>query len=166
MTNLRGSGVVDNSHDMLAGHVRFFPGSVGHLRNVREEPLVAGDDDTLAIGAGCVDLEGAEDGLDKEMVTRVVRYAKQENYKRVQAVGWCNIRAYAMWSESFPVSAYEAVGFHEVARVPYVHEAFECMLEGGHGPVVQKMVQADLDAGITKDEANTIHLVEIDTSRA
>lgn len=161
---VRSFALVAYGNDLLAGHVRFFPSSIAHLR-VPNENRHQNDGNVLLIGAGCVDLPGAEDGLDIDLVRRVVSYARCEGYAKVQAVAWSNIRVFAMWGEQFPLSTYQAAGFRKVAPLPPDKETFDCMLAGSHGPEVQKMAQAVLDKGMTKDEANAIWLVEIDTSK-
>lgn len=148
--------------NLLAGHIRFLPSSIGHLLSYPEGFARRTDENALLIVAGCVDIDGAADGLDVEMVRRVVAYARQGGYAKVQALAWSNIRAYAMWGEQFPLSAYEAADFRKVASMPAWKEPFDDMLAGAHGPEIQKMVQGALDKGMTEGEATTLWLVEMD----
>jgi GNAT superfamily N-acetyltransferase len=153
--------LVAYSDGKLAGQVRFFPADVSRLRNIPEE-YRSNRKDVLLIGAGCVDLPAADDRLDVEMVRRVVEYAKRTGYKAIRALGWSNIRAHAMWGESFPVSTYEALDFRTVARVSGGPGAINDMLAGSHGEEVQKQVTAAMDAGFTMETANELFVVELD----
>ncbi len=93
------------SDGKLAGQVRFFPRSRAHLRAGAPEFGGRKDENSLLIGAGAVDLLGAQDGLDVTLLRRVADYARRAGYARVRAIGWSNVRPYAMWGESLPVAA-------------------------------------------------------------
>jgi len=149
----------------LAGHVRFFPADAARINWLSSEYRTRRSD-VLLIGAGCVDLQGAEDGLDSALLLRVADYARERGYARIQAVGWSAIRPYAMWAESLPAAAYEAAGFRRAAMFDApAGDAFHDMLAGAHGAVVQRMTKAALAGGIAEDQASRVYLVEYDTDQ-
>ncbi|MDD5706567.1 MAG: M56 family metallopeptidase [Kiritimatiellae bacterium] len=143
----------------LAGYVRFFPANVAHLRWA--SPAQSGEErDVLLIGAGFVDSTGVEHGLDGELLRRVIRHARQHGYRAIRALAWSNVRPYAMWGESFPLSIYEAAGFRRTAKIAGDRRAFSDMLAGAHGEAVQKLVKSAVADGTTVEKANDLFVVE------
>jgi hypothetical protein len=65
-----------------------------------------------------------------------------------------------MWGESFPVSTYEALGFRKAASFQGDIGALKDMLSGAHGQEVQKLVTKSMAAGMNRDAANELCLVE------
>jgi len=153
--------------DELAGMIRFFPKTITRPRYGAWSPddhQQEWTDEIVWIGGAYVDFRGTEDGLDTELVRRVVQYARQEGFAKIQALGWSDIRAYAMWGQSFPVSVYEELGFHRIATVDGspLH-ALPDMLAGHHDAEVQKLVKADMEKrGFTQEMANEFHIVEFE----
>lgn len=154
--------VVAYADGRQAGQVRFFPDGVTQLGPPSDGQHLSAKDRILRV-AGVVDLAGADDGLDVELLCRVLAYARSEGYAKVSGLGISNIAPYAMWAEQFTQAAYEAAGFRRMHAVdPAIPDGFEDMLAGAHGDEVQKMVQEALAGGMTKDEANTFYTMEVD----
>lgn len=154
-------------NDKLAGMIRFFPKTITRPRYGAWSPKdhqQEWTDEILWIGGAYVDLPGAEDRLDTELVRRVIQYARQEGYARIQGLGWSNIRAYAMWGQSFPVSVYKGLGFRRIATVDGSHlHALPDMLAGHHDENVQKLVKTEMDKrGFTQEMANEFYIVEFE----
>lgn len=151
-----------------AGQVRFFPGGLAQLDRAPEGPHRRAGDEVLLVGAGAVDLAGADDGLDAELLQRVVAYARDEGYAGVRGLGWSNVGPYAMWGEQLPLAAYEAAGFGRVEAFDADrNDAFKDMLAGSQGADVQKIVTDALGGGMTEEEAHTRYIMEVDlNSRA
>jgi len=147
-----------------AGHVRFFPDGVAQ-RNPTPDGQYQPDKDEILRIAGVVDLVGADDGLDVELLRRLVAYARNEGYAKISGLGISNIAPYAMWAEQFTHAAYEAAGFRRMQAVdPAIPGGFEDMLSGAHGEEVQKVVKKALAEGMTEDEAKTFYTMEADLS--
>ena len=153
--------------DKLAGMIRFLPKTLTGPRYgswTAEEHRMAWSDRILWIGAAFVDLRGAEGGLDVELVRSIVQYARQKGFARIQGLGWSEVRAYAMWGQSLPVSVYVALGFRRIATVDATHlHALSDMLAGHHDDEVQALVRADMEAGeLTEKAASEFYIVEHD----
>jgi GNAT superfamily N-acetyltransferase len=152
--------------DKLAGMIRFFPKTITRPRYGAWSPddhRQEWTDEILWIGGAYVDFRGAEDGLDTELVRRVVQYARQEGYAKIQGLGWSDIRAYAMWGQSFPVSVYDGLGFRRIATVDGsgLH-ALPDMLAGHHGEDTQQQVKAAMESqGFTQQKAEEFYMVEL-----
>ena len=152
--------LVAYSGDQLAGHIRFFGADMSRLRMAPDDRYRE-EKGGLLIGAAYVDPPAADDGLDVELARRVIQYAQEQGRPAIQALGWSDIRAYAMWGESFPVSTYEAVGFRKVREMEAPRDAFEDMLAGAHGPEVQKQVKTALKEH-TREAANEFYVMQFD----
>ena len=152
--------------DKLAGMIRFFPKTITRPRYGAWSPddhRQEWTDEILWIGGAYVDFRGEEDGLDAELVRRVVQYARQQGYAKIQGLGWSDIRAYAMWGQSFPVSVYDGLGFRRIATVDGsgLH-ALPDMLAGHHGEGNQKRVKAAMEKrGFTQETAEKFYMVEL-----
>ena len=150
----------------LAGMIRFFPKTITRPRYgawSEEDHRNEWTDEILWIGGAFVDLMGTEDGLDAELIRRVVQYAREKGFYRIQALGWSEVRAYAMWGQTFPSSIYETLGFRQIATLDGRHlRALPDMLAGRHGPQVQKLVRESLEAnGLTERAADEFHILEL-----
>ena len=151
--------------DNLAGMIRFLPKTLTQPRYGAWSPddhRKEWTDDILWIGAACVDGQGAADGLDGELVRRVIAHARNAGYARIQCLGWSDVRPYAMWGQSFPATVYEKLGFRRIASVDGTHlNALPDMLAGRHSPEIQKAAkEAMAGKGFTEKEANAFHIVE------
>lgn len=150
--------------DKLAGMIRFLPktltvaraGAWSEQKHRREW-----SDDILWIGAAYVDRLGIEHGLDTELVRRVVEYARAKDFAKVQALGWSEVRVYAMWGQSFPGSVYKGLGFHGIATTDGCPDAFKDMLAGSHGEPVKRRVEAELAAGVPRGTAHQCQIMEL-----
>ena len=153
--------------DALAGMIRFFPKTLTRPRYGSwspEDHRRDWSDEILWIGAACVDARGADDGLDAELVRRVVRYARQEGYRRVQALGWGEVPIYAMWGQSFAAPVYESEGFHAIATLDGSGlKALPDMFAGRHGTEAQKRVLiAMAERGLTREQAEQFRIMQLD----
>ena len=153
--------------DKLAGMIRFFPKTITRPRYGAWSPKDhqrEWTDEILWTGGAYVDFRGEEDGLDTELVRRVVQYARQEGYAKIQGLGWSDIRAYAMWGQSFPVSVYDGLGFRRIATVDGSHlHALPDMLAGRHGEDTQKQVKTAMEnQGFTQQTAEEFYIVEFE----
>ncbi len=144
-----------------AGQVRFFSDGLPQLDRAADGPGRPAEGETLLV-SGVVDLAGADDGLDAELLRRVVAYAREEGYAKVSGLGISNVAPYAMWAEQFMLAAYRAAGFRRVQAVDPVIPGLKDMLAGNHGKDVQTIVKEALATGITVDEANTFYTMEVD----
>ncbi len=146
----------------LAGMVRFYPADAAHLIGHEEQPANQPRASLLLVGAAMVDPLGAEHGLDAALLQRVVRFARESGYRGVQGVGWSESRVFAAWGQQLPASVYEAAGFRRAAQHRSDRgNAFRDQLAGAHGEAAQRLAQADADAGLTAEQANTHHLMAI-----
>ena len=94
----------------------------------------------------------------------MVQYARQGDYAKIQGLGWSDIRAYAMWGQSFPVSVYEGLGFRRITTVDGsgLH-ALPDMLADHHGEDTQKQVKNVMEnQGFTQQKAEEFYMVELD----
>ena len=153
--------------DALAGLIRFFPKTLTRPRYGSwgtEDHRRDWSDEILWIGAACVDSRGADDGLDAELIRRVVRYARQESFRRVQALGWGEVPIYAMWGQSFPASVYESEGFRAIAMLDGSGlKALPDMFAGRHGAEAQKRVLiAMAEKGLTREQAEQFSIMQFD----
>jgi len=160
-------GLVAYEGDKLAGMVRFLPKKATKSRYGawgEEAHKRAWANDILWIGAAFVDYQGAADGLDTELVRRVVDYARTAGYSRIQCLGWSDLRPYAMWGQVFPASVFEGKGFKPIATLDGSHlKCLPDMLAGSHGPDVQRAVKEEMEAlGLTAEAAETFHILERD----
>ena len=157
--------VVALSDGCLAGQVRFLPRSSARLRYGPTHFGERRGEQTLLIGAGTVDLQAAEEGIDVALLQRVVGYAREAGYERVRAIAWSDVRPYAMWGESLPLESYRAAGFTVVESfVSPTRPMFKDLLGGSHGPEVRRLVEQALSRGVTVDQATILHAVELDLS--
>jgi hypothetical protein len=144
-----------------AGHIRFLPASLAQLRWISHDWNIDDRDTTLLICAAYVDLPGAEDSLDSELLRRAVQSALARGCTRVLALAWSDIRAFAMWGESFPLAVYEAAGFRKLKQADHSPaEAFADMLAGAHGEQVQRMVREAQSTVTSPDKACELWVVE------
>jgi len=159
--------LVAYDRDKLAGMIRFFPKTITRPRYGAwslDHHQQEWTDEILWIGGAYVDFQGAEDGLDTELVRRVVQYARQESYAKIQGLGWSDVRAYAMWGQSLPVLVYDALGFRRIATVDGSHlHALPDMLAGRHGEDTQEQVKTAMEnLGFTQQKAEGFYMVEFD----
>lgn len=150
--------------DKLAGMIRFFPKTLTVARYgawPEQEHRREWSDDILWIGAAYVDRLGVTDGLDTELARRVVEYARAKGFAKVQALGWSEVRTYAMWGQSFPASVYEGLGFRAIATTDGCADALGDMLGGSHGEATKQQVEAELAAAIPRETAHQCHIMEL-----
>jgi RNA polymerase sigma factor (sigma-70 family) len=143
----------------LAGYVRFFPADIARLRGPDEHQVNARD--VLAVGNCYVDAIGADDELDVELLRRVTKYASGKKYASIRAFGWSDIRAFAMWGETFPVSIFTELGFRKIATTRGDEGPLNDMLAGAHGPWVKEQVTAAMVGDMTKEKATELFVVEL-----
>lgn len=135
------------SEGRLAGHLRFFSAERSRLRVVPEDQQKAWQQPgTLFITAGCVDQAGADDRLDAELLRQVIAWARVQGYTSVVALGWSNLRTYAIWGESLPTDVYAGAGFSVAARLDADAPALADMRAGAHGPAVQQRIEDEIAA--------------------
>ena len=150
--------------DTLVGRIRFFPktltvarfGGWGETSHRQEW-----SDDILWLGAGYADHAAIRDGLDAELVRRVVEYGRASGFTKAQAVGWSEVLSYAMWGESFRASTYEGVGFHPIAATAGCVDALVHMLGGCHGEADKQMVSEAFESGLDPDTGHQCQIVEL-----
>ena len=164
-SNVEVFALVAYEGEKLAGMIRLLPKTLTRPRYGAWRPddhQNEWTDDILWIGAAYVDDQGAADGLDSELVRRVIVHARNAGYPRIQCLGWSDVRPYAMWGQSFPATVYEKLGFRRIASVDGTHlNALPDMLAGRHSPEIQKAAkEAMAELGFTEKEANAFHIVE------
>ena len=149
----------------LAGMIRFLPKTltVAHYGGwTEDEHRAEWTDDIIWIGAASTDPQGVEDGLDVELIRRAVDYARDSGFKKVQATGWSDVIPYAMWGQSFRVSAYETAGFRRIATTDGIRGGFDQMVAGVHGEYPKQQVAKYLEEIADLETAHQCHIVKYD----
>ena len=156
--------LVAYAEDAIAGHVQFLPQSIGRMRHAPAEVNEGRSISILQIGTACVDSLGVEDGLDVELLRRVIAYARARHYSSLQAIGWSDIRIFSLWGESLPFRVYEEAGFEKVLRLEATPvDALQCMLDGNHGDNTLEIVTKEMaEAGLDAEKAGEMYLMEMD----
>jgi RNA polymerase sigma factor (sigma-70 family) len=146
----------------LAGYIRFYPGDRGTLRALadRQDRSAA----TLVIGGCAFTLDALNGRLDSALLDRVIQHARRNGYRRIQAVGWPDIRSFAMWGEGLRRSAYEAAGFRVIATEAGDSGALRDQLGGAHGPEVQALAHEDTDQNADPATLAQLRLVQLDVA--
>jgi len=104
-------------------------------------------------------------GIGKRMVETLVAWAKDNGWKRIIATAIPDVKPLLLWTGSYSMERYKALGFHVIKEITEVGllEGARSQKSGHHGPRIKKM-WAEKYSHVSDDEISRLYTMVLDLS--